>query len=147
MTAFTPISDRVFVDSAAYFALANDRDEDHAGLSRVMARLVAARQRFFTTNYILHETHALLVGRLNRQLALDVLDRIEASRLTTIVRVSARDERRAREILRQQTDKNYSLTDATSFAVMERLRISQALTLDQHFAQFGWTLLYPATRP
>ncbi|RIK44398.1 MAG: hypothetical protein DCC58_08295 [Chloroflexi bacterium] len=62
------------------------------------------------------------------------------------MRISARDERRAREILRLHADKTYSLADATSFAVMERLRIDQALTLDQHFSQYGWMLLYTPAR-
>jgi uncharacterized protein len=34
-------------------------------------------------------------------------------------------------------DKAYSFTDALSFAVMERLGISIAFALDQHFDQFG----------
>ena len=52
--------------------------------------------------------------------------------------MAQRDERRAREIVFGYADKDFSLTDATSFAVMERLRIPQAFTLDRNFAQFGW---------
>lgn len=146
MTVRAPTAGRVFVDSSAYFALANQRDDDHVGLTQVVERLVAERRRFFTTNFVLAETHALVVGRINRDVALAVLERIEQSRLTTIVRISARDERRAREILRLHADKTYSLADATSFAVMERLRIDQALTLDQHFSQYGWMHLYTPAR-
>jgi len=34
-----------------------------------------------------------------------------------------------------------SLTDAASFAVMERLRLPAAFTFDRHFAQYGFTVL------
>ena len=60
-----------------------------------------------------------------------------------MVRVSARDERRARDIVTSYQDKDFSLADAASFAVMERLRISTAFTLDRNFAQFGWQMLDP----
>ena len=47
----------------------------------------------------------------------------------------------ARTILRQYSDKGFSLLDATSFAVMERLGIDTALSFDKHFAQYRWTVL------
>ncbi len=43
----------------------------------------------------------------------------------TIIRVSEADEQRAHEIIYQYDDKDFSLTDATSFAVMERLHIAR----------------------
>jgi uncharacterized protein len=52
--------------------------------------------------------------------------------------VSARDERRAVEIIRRYHDKDLSLTDATSFAVMERLRIGWAFSFDRDFNQYGF---------
>ena len=58
-----------------------------------------------------------------------------------VVRVAAHDERRAREIIAQYADKNFSLTDANSFAVMKRLRIDHAFTIDRHFAQCGFATL------
>ena len=70
------------------------------------------------------------------------MQRIDRS-AATIVRVKWADEQRAREIIFSQTDKNYTLTDATSFAVMERFGIGSAFTFDRHFAQYGFAVLGP----
>jgi len=59
------------------------------------------------------------------------------SGLATVVRVTKRDETRAVALLRAQADKSYSLCDALSFIVMERLRITDAIAFDRHFRQYG----------
>ena len=59
----------------------------------------------------------------------------------TVVRVSVADERRAWEIIGRYSDKNFSFTDATSFAVMERLHIQHVFTLDRDFVQYGFISL------
>ncbi len=64
---------------------------------------------------------------------------------TVVVRVRAADEERAREIVFRYGDKDFSLADAISFVVMERLHIHQAFTFDQHFAQYGFSALAPGT--
>jgi predicted nucleic acid-binding protein len=128
------------VDSSAYYALAHSRQENHPAARAIADRLARERWRLFTTNFILAETHALILIRLNRVVALQVLSQIEQSP-TTIIRVTAADEARARAILRQYQDKAFSLTDATSFAVMERLGISQAFSFDRNFAQYGFPAL------
>lgn len=135
---------RVLVDTSAYFALANTRDASHTVVQTIAQGLARLRFRQFTTNLILAETHALLLTRIGRSLAVRVLDELDAG-ATVVVRVSARDEQRAREILRQYADKDFSLTDAASFAVMERLRISLAFSLDHHFQQYGYSLATPET--
>jgi hypothetical protein len=40
-------------------------------------------------------------------------------------------------------DKTYSLCDALSFAVMERLKISRAASFDAHFRQYGKFVVLP----
>lgn len=132
---------RVFVDTSAYFATASRRDSSYAAASRTMEGLVLARQRLVTTNFVLAELHGLLLSRGSRAMAIEALTRIKESPATTIVRVRPRDEDRAWEILIQYEDKEFSLVDATSFAVMERVGIRLAFTLDRHFAQFGWELV------
>ena len=119
----------------------NRRDTHHPAAQAALSQLIAERRPFFTTNFILAETHALLLTKVNRDVAARVLFEIDNSQMTTIVRVSASDEARAREIIRQYQDKNFSLTDATSFAVMERLGITQAFTFDGNFSQYGLTVL------
>lgn len=133
-------SRRVFNDSSAYYALAAPDDDNHAAATVILNRLIAERRPSFTTNFVVAETHALVLNRRNRQLALRVLSQIDRSS-TVIVRVSAADERRAREILAHYADKDFTLTDATSFAVMDRLRIPVAFTFDGDFAQYRFRLL------
>lgn len=62
----------------------------------------------------------------------------------TIVRVTTADEARGREILRRYSEKDFSLTDATSFSVMERLGIGLAFTFDRDFEQYGFQAIAPA---
>jgi predicted nucleic acid-binding protein len=135
------------MDSSGYFTLTHARDAFHAEAVSVFGQLTAERYRFFTTNFILAELHALLQSRVNRQVALAVLTQIDNSRMTTIVRARQQDEQRAHDILRRYDDKDFSLTDAVSFAVMERLGISIAFTFDQHFGQYGWQLAPPSPFP
>lgn len=81
----------------------------------------------------------MVLTRLGRDLAARTLDGLYASSVR-IIRPTERDETRAREIIHQQRDKDYSYADAISFAVMERIHIRRAWAYDHHFAQFGWQL-------
>ena len=130
---------RVFVDSSAYYAAVDRGDASHAAVAATMRRLLAERRRLVTTNAILFELHGLLISRLGRRVARDTLTELRASQ--AVVRVRPHDEARAEAILAQYDDKDFSLTDALSFAVMERLGIGTAFTLDRHFAQFGWGIV------
>ena len=132
----------MLVDTGAYFALAVPHDAHHSSAVRMLEALDRRPSRLFTTNFIVAETHALLLTRRGRDLAARVLAQIDRSS-TTIVRVSDRDEQRAREVTHGYTDKEFSLTDATSFSVMERLRISVAFTFDRNFVQYGLAVLRP----
>jgi predicted nucleic acid-binding protein len=135
---------RVLVDTAAYFALVVPQESNHRFAIAVLEGIQRQRAHLFTTNFVIAETHALLLVRRGRAIAARVLGEIDNS-ATTIVRISSGDERRAREIIRRYDDKDFSLTDAASFAVMERLRIPYAFSFDHHFAQYGFTLLTPGT--
>lgn len=139
---------RVFIDTSAFVRLADARDQEAVSANRIMGRMTIERWEAVTSNFILAETHALLLQRRDRQVALDTLRFIERGAVI-VLRVSEPDEHRAREIIEQYDDKAFTLTDATSFAVMERLGLRYAFTFDRHFAQFGFSLLMPdsPTRP
>jgi predicted nucleic acid-binding protein len=109
-----------------------------------MQGLTAGRFRLYTSNFVLAELHALLLTRISRRTALATLMAIDASD-TTIIRVTEDDETWAPQIIAQYDDKNFSLTDASSFAIMDRLGITRAFTFDANFSQYGLTVLTPVS--
>jgi len=131
---------RTFVDTSAYFALLDHDDANHAQALTIRDRLIAESWRLFTTSFVLAETHALLLNRLSQALATRFLRDMEHSP-TTLVWVTPADVQRAKAIISQYNDKDFSLTDATSFTIMERMRVPAAFTFDRHFAQYGFTVL------
>ena len=135
---------RVFVDTSAYFALADEREADHAEAIAILGRLSDARYRQYTTNIVLIECHALMLARLGRTRASQFLRGMATSH-TTLVRVRAQDEDRAKAVLFRYDDKDFSFADAISFVVMQRLGITHAITLDDHFAQYGFTIVTSRT--
>jgi predicted nucleic acid-binding protein len=113
---------QAFIDASAYYALVDTGDRNNAVARAIATRMGRTRWRLATTNLVLAETHALLLARLGRGIALRVLREIDRSSVV-IARVGLDDEKRGRTILVRYDDKDFSLTDAISFAVMERLGI------------------------
>ena len=142
----TPLSgfDRkwVFVDTGGYVASVLPQDGVHTVALVIASTLAKEGWRAFTTNWVLAEMHALLLSRAGRDTALRVLQKIDRSD-ADIIRVSPADESRAREIITKYRDKDFSLTDATSFAVMDRLGIRHAFTFDRHFLHYGVSPVTP----
>lgn len=120
------------------------KDASHGSASVIQRRLLEERWELHTTALIIAETHALALRRLGRATALQLLNNLDAAAETGGLRVSQisdQDQRNAREIIRRYEDKDFSLTDALSFAVMERLGIETAFSFDRDFEQFGLTIL------
>jgi predicted nucleic acid-binding protein len=123
----------VLWDSSAILALLDADDADHAKAVKAAHRIAAERRPSFITNYIEVEAHALLLCQLGRSLALEWL----LSGGLPVLRAAPAEEQRAREILVQHRDKDHSLCDAISFAVMVSRGVRTAFTFDRHFRQYG----------
>jgi predicted nucleic acid-binding protein len=136
---------RVFVDSGAFFANVVVEDAAHSAVEAVFSQAIRERWEFFTSNAVAYEAHALFVNRARngRQLGLAFLRQIRGG-FCRVLRVTQADERRAIQLLEKHADKDYSFTDALSFMVMERLRISDALAVDGHFKAYGRLVVLPA---
>jgi predicted nucleic acid-binding protein len=136
---------RVLVDSAAYYALAEPREARRHDAVAILSGITKERWQTFTTNFVIAEAHALLLARIGHDVAARFVLELDRDRGTTVVRASLADEQHARRIIEGYRDKDFSLTDAISFAVMERLDIPYAFTFDRHFAQYGVQVLTPAS--
>ena len=54
----------VYVDTGAYFALADRKDGNHEVARALLDLLVASRYVFHTSNLVVAETHALMLTRI-----------------------------------------------------------------------------------
>lgn len=129
---------RVFVDTSGFFALRTSDDQFHESAKGLFNRANTERWALVTTNAVVIEAYSLFLNRLRdgRREAIALLDMISDDRYR-VERIRVADEGRAIALVRAQEDKTYSLCDALSFVVMERLRIKEAIAFDRHFRAYG----------
>ena len=106
-------------------------DRNHASALVAATELARLRCRLFQTTWLRAETHALLLIRLGHQPARVWLSAPSPPPLPP----ERSDELQAEEIVKRFRDKDYSLCDALSFAVIKRLKAAGAFTFDRHFRQ------------
>lgn len=130
----------IFVDTGAWFAMAVPLDQDHIAVAQCFSQSVA---RLITTDYVIDETLTLLRARGYGQRALALGEEFFNGSIAEIYHLDENDVRAAWRVFRQYDDKEWSFTDCASKAIMERLRITQAISLDRHFRQFGNIVVMP----
>ena len=123
----------VLWDSSAILALLDADDRDHLHAAAVATRVAVEARPCFVTNYIEAEAHALLLRKLGRAIARQWL--LEGG--LPVVSATPAEVARAKELLLRRDDKDWSLCDAISFAVMESRGVRHAFTFDRHFRQHG----------
>ena len=132
----------VLIDTGAFYAMADSKEPNHMIATRTFEHITSTGARLFTTDFIMAESHALILTRLRRvDKGLTFLNDIFTSRYTTIVRVTSADQTRALSLVNRYTDKLFSFTDATSFIIMERMNITHGFTFDSNFRQYGLTMI------
>ncbi|HEY2185526.1 MAG TPA: PIN domain-containing protein [Xanthobacteraceae bacterium] len=131
----------VFVDSAAWIALALSRDPLHGRAREQWEFLQSAGAKLHTSIPIIIETFTFLDRNANRDVALAWKESIYTPRTVNILSCELRDLERSWEYFRRPDLYKLSAVDATSFAIMKRARIRLAYTFDHHFAAVGFRLV------
>jgi uncharacterized protein len=121
----------VFVDTGAWYAVA-DRSDRHHAEARRFYRDQAPAGRLVTTDLVVCETWALIAAHLGRPAALTFWDTLRTARIP-ILTIETVDLEAAWRIVHTFRDQDFSFTDCTSFAVMERFGIDEAFAFDTHF--------------
>jgi len=96
-----------------------------------------------STTEVVGETWTFLRRRDGHASAVAYIDAVEAAPWLTIVRIDESIEREAWAWLRRHDERAYSFVDATSFAVMRRERIREALAFDGDFSAAGFVEVRP----
>jgi predicted nucleic acid-binding protein len=133
---------RAAIDTGALLALANPRDQYHEAARKVARDFVARGGRFVGTTLVLAELHGHLVRRLSPVDAADLLRLTRADRVydwrdvgTEMVDAALNDW------IGRFRDQRFSLTDAVTFELMKRERLTDAFAFDDHFRVAGFRLL------
>jgi uncharacterized protein len=132
----------VFADTYYYLALLNADDEDHARVVELTSRFDG---RVVTTDWVLTELADGLSRGAGRAVAAGFIRDLLANAAVRVVPAERSLFERGLELYEKRPDKGWSLTDCISFVVMEREKISDALTADHHFEQAGFRAVLKAT--
>lgn len=121
---------RVFVDTSAFYALADESDRNHSRAKNAYESLL--KLSLVTTDYVLLECWFLIGNHLGREKAISFWDGLRSG-IVDMISVTTQDLNKARGIVDKFSDQDFSLVDASSFAVMEREKIKSVFTFDSHF--------------
>ena len=126
-----------FADTFFYLALLNDSDPRHE-LALVESKV---SRQIVTTEFILVELGNACARAEDHADFLALVAGMRASPRVKIIPVSSELLARCLELMRERSDKDWSMTDCISFVVMEMVQLQEALTGDQHFEQAGFKAL------
>lgn len=121
----------LFVDTSIWFAAADSSDRSNACAKTILK----AGEALVTTDHVLVEAWTLLHHRLRPNAAERFWEGLRSG-VAIIEPVGLADLEAAWQIGLSWRDQDFSIVDRTSFAVMHRLGIERAASLDDHFAIF-----------
>jgi uncharacterized protein len=136
-----PDPDSLFLDTSYVTALVNTRDQWHETALRWERRLAGERRSLVATEFILIEIADALAAVRFRAHALKIVATLRSSALVEIVPVSTGLFQTALMLYEARPDKDWGLTDCTSFVVMKQRNLTEALSTDDHFRQAGFRAL------
>jgi predicted nucleic acid-binding protein len=124
----------IFVDTSAFYSLADTRDLHHAR-ARAVYEAHITRHRLYTSDLVVAETWSLVRGRLGRRAAMRWWAGMRTG-IVTIAFVRLADLEAGWRIGQRYDHGALSLVDCVSFALMERLGIETAFAFDQRFSVY-----------
>ena len=133
----------IFVDSSAFYALADRQDASHRVAMQRWEALVKTKQPLVSSLAVAAEAATLIrrwIGFDAAQAWLDQLDRARLVRAVELVFLAEREYALARELYRRLGQPKLSLTDALSFSVMTLRGIKTCFGFDEDFLIAGFSL-------
>jgi len=132
----------IFVDSGAWIALLDQRDQFHEPSVRFQKELrQGAHGRLVTTDYVLDEAVTYLRLHAGGDAVREFRRILMESESVQVVWTPPDRFWEAWDRLQGRDDKRWSLTDCLSFVTMKALGIRSAFGFDSDFRQAGFELL------
>jgi hypothetical protein len=135
----------VFVDTGAWIAINNKRDNYHRVALKTNKELLENRYFYVTSDFVLDEAYTFLRYDIGHKKTVEFGENIQnlrEKRKIEVVHVSEELQQKAWDLFVQYSDRDFSFTDCTSFVAMWGRGINQAFTFDKHFIQIGF-IVFP----
>jgi uncharacterized protein len=132
---------KIFVDTGYWVAVSNPQDALHEQAMVWSQRIVS--QNLITSEMVLNEflDGCSRQGYPLRQIGVDLIIDILNNPILEIVPQTSELFLSAFQLYRNRLDKRWSHTDCSSFYIMRKLGIREALAHDKHFEQAGFVAL------
>ena len=133
---------QIFADTFYWVALINSQDNWHQRVREVTSSL--KNVELVTTDEVLVEVLNFMSaqGANRRRRTVEFIDDLLQNPRLQIIPQNRESFLQGFELYRRRMDKEYSLTDCISMTVMQRSKISEVLTHDNHFKQEGFRILF-----
>ena len=128
----------VFADTFYLLALVNPKDQAH---KKALDFSAAYDGPIVTSTWILMEVGDALCRVPDRATFLKLLDHLASDASATVVPATQDVFEKAKVLFAARPDKDWSMTDCTSFVLMQERGLTEAITGDKHFAQGGFRAL------
>lgn len=125
----------MFVDTSAFFALADRADNNHAKATEFLALIIKSGEVLFTHPYVIVETVALMQRRLGMGSVQRFLHDMES--LSTIW-IDENIHAEAVSLLLNKKHRHLSLVDCASFVVMRKMGAQNVFGFDNDFKKAGF---------
>lgn len=138
-------SEKLFVDTSAFYALMDRSDNHHEAAAEIWASILGSDCHLYTANNIVVETMALLQNRMGFEAAnlwyRDVLS------LAEIIWISAAAHDLSYELWLGLGRSKLSFVDCVSFVAMRQHHIENVFGFDRHFQEQGFEVVTPHFPP
>jgi predicted nucleic acid-binding protein len=130
----------IFVDTGAWIAVSNPKDQHHREAVAIYNELRHQEIQLLTTDYVIDETVTRLRYDENHRMAvlfLRYIEHLEGATDVILVEIDKDLFLKAKTLFRQYDSARLSFTDCTSFVVCKENNIAEAFAFDQHFPLMG----------
>lgn len=132
------------MDTSAFLALVNEKDENHAAAIQFLEEIKNGKiriKKIITSDYIIDETLTRIRYSVGHNEAIEWGSDILASKVVEKMEIGSEIFEYSWEIFQTYNDKKLSFTDCTSFALMKKKGIEKVFSFDSDFERIGFVLL------
>jgi predicted nucleic acid-binding protein len=126
----------LLVDTSALCAFIDKGEHRHRAVTSFI-QTRGAEFTLFVSDYVFDETLTWVKNRFGARQAIEFGRKLRASDFCRYYVLTVEDEALTWATFEKYSDKAWSYTDCSCLAVMQRLQITEVLSLDAHFRQMG----------